>query len=329
MFRSSSLLALASLVAALAWASPGAAQDDGDTDDEAGAATPPPPADHGTAAPTGSPGADATEDDTVPPAAPPRRRRQVEEVPPPPTGYAGLESQYGGGSSGGLARVPSGVLQRLRLLDHDVAALAQTDGSMQLANDIIRLVAGAILVGAGFFVYDDAPSAEAERGLAAILWASGGFGVAGGTLSLILTPRPASAAIAYDHMPMRNRGEVRDRLRFGEHLLESTATRSRAARIVDGSLSIVSSGVMMGLYLDLGGGFRSDDFYTYLVIAVTATGAISGIVTLVSPSLAERRWSAYRDVRERLRRQRHRSHVGFGVAPLPEGGAFATVGGTL
>lgn len=306
------------------------ADDDAETDDETD--VPPPPAQTPSATPPG-----ATEPAEAERAATPTRRR-VEEVPPPPTGYgsgsgyAGLESPYGMGGSGVMTSgVPSGVLQRLRLLDQDIAALGSSDGSMQLANDIIRLVAGAVLVGAGFLVYDDDPAATEERALASILWASGGFGVVGGTLSLILTPRPSSDAIRYAHMPTRNRREVRERLRYGEHLLESTADRMRISRIVDGSLSIVSAGVMMGLFIDLRGGFSTDDFYTWLVIAATATGVISGIVTLVSPSLAERRWSAYAETRDRLRRERRRrsSSVGASIVPLPGGGALGSVAASL
>lgn len=309
----------------LTFAGPASAQSFEDEDDEPAPAATPQPAQEPAA---------STE---VPPppgeGAPARRgersRRRVEEVPPPPTGYAGLESPYGGAAVGVMATIPSGVQQRLRLLDGDIAALAQSDGSMQLANDIIRLVAGAVLVAAGFLVYDDDPAAVEERALASILWASGGFGVVGGTLGLILTPRPSSAAIAYQHMPMRNRTEVRDRLRFGEHLLERTADRSRVSRIVDGSLSIVSAGVMMGLFLDLRGGFSTDDFYTWLVIAATATGVISGIVTLVSPTLAERRWSAYREARDRLRRSRRRGSVDGALVPLPGGGVLGSLSTVL
>ncbi|MCC7539560.1 MAG: hypothetical protein IT379_25265, partial [Deltaproteobacteria bacterium] len=69
----------------------------------------------------------------------------------------------------------------------------------------------------------------------------------------------------------------------------------------------------------------------WLVIAATATGVISGIVTLVSPSLAERRWSAYAETRDRLRRERRRrsSAVGASIVPLPGGGALGSVAASL
>ncbi len=56
---------------------------------------------------------------------------------------------------------------------------------------------------------------------------------------------------------------------------------------------------------------------------------VSGVISLISRSEAERRWSGYEELLERLEEQERAGvQLRFGASPLPGGGAIS-LGGTF
>jgi len=131
------------------------------------------------------------------------------------------------------------------------------------------------------------------------LYLYGGSGIVRGILDFIFIPNPSGAAITYAHMPMGTLGEVRVRLRYGEHELESLAQTAEIARILDGALSIGTGLAVIPVYLGPNN-FRVDRALDYFVRLGAAVSATTGVITLFTTNEAERRWGAYRELRDRL-----------------------------
>jgi hypothetical protein len=131
--------------------------------------------------------------------------------------------------------------------------------------------------------------------------------VARGIVDLTIMPNAQDAAIAFAHMPMTTVPEVRDRLRYGEHELESLADRTRHARVLDASISIGVGAAFVPLYLGPND-WKVNDAVDYFVLIGSAISVISGLINLLTRSEAERRWAAYRELRSRLIRE-HRERV--------------------
>lgn len=266
-----------------------------------------------------SPSGGAPQGDEVPP--PPA----VDEVPPPPE--ATPPSAYGEPDTAGRypsssltipgadegVRIPSRTATRLRVLDADFNALASRGGNA-LVDGILSILTGGLSITLGIVVDDPF--------LSPYLYVYGGAGVARGIIDLALMPSPSDAHIAFSHMPMNTMGQVEARLAFGEEELETLADRTRLARILDASINILVGVAIVPLYLGPND-FEIDTFGTFVLIGA-GISVISGVINLLSRSEAERRWSAYQELSERLEREEQSAslQLRFGAAPLPGGGAF-------
>ena len=303
------------------------------TDSAAGLGRPPAP---GGEAPVAVPGAPPAAEappgyrvEPAPSATPPA------EVPPPPEarGYGrpqGYPSGRGQGVDGPDLRVPSRIATRLRVLDADFAYLAARGGS-RIVDGILSIVTGGLSITLGIII--DEPN------LSEYLYVYGGAGVARGVVDLVLNPNASSAAIDYSHRPMGTMAEVQERLQFGESELESLADTSRLSRILSASINIAAGAAFVPVYL--GPNDFEVDTFGAIVLVTAGVSVVTGIINLFTRSEAERRWSAYEELRERLagrgedaeaddRAALNRSRptadfdrVDFGVAATPLG---ATVG---
>ncbi|GAB4217530.1 MAG: hypothetical protein OHK0013_45120 [Sandaracinaceae bacterium] len=222
-----------------------------------------------------------------------------ELVPPPPDGYAPPQlaaAVSGAAERGSDLRLRSSISTRLRSLDADLQVLAAR-GSGGVVDGVLAIVMGATSVGIGLFM-DLSGSAPAPS-IAGYLYLYGGAGIARGILDFVFMQNPANAAITYTHMPMTTLAEVRARLRYGERELESLANNAQISRILDGGLSIATGLAVIPVYLGPNN-FSISQPFDYFVLIGAAISATTGVITLFSTNEAERRWGAYRELRDRL-----------------------------
>ncbi|MEM9864335.1 MAG: hypothetical protein AAF938_22230 [Myxococcota bacterium] len=246
----------------------------------------------------------------------------AQAVPVPPTSAGYEAARYAAPERSALSsdgpRISPAVATRLRALDGSLTNLAARGGS--IVDGVLSMVTGGLSVGLGVVVHED------DTTLASYLYLWGVAGVARGVIDIALRPRAQRPAIQFGHMPMTTADEVEARLRFGESALAQIARRARLARILDSSLSITTGLLVLPIYL-IPNDFSFEDPFDWFVLIGSGISVITGVINLATRSNAERRWSAYQDLRDRLER---RSSVAFtgGVTPV-RGGAAASLGFTF
>jgi hypothetical protein len=235
-----------------------------------------------------------------------------ETLPPPPRSYGASETgalrlvepgALGSPRSGWTAAEPGSSLQlrssistRLRALDADLQVLAARGGG-SVVDGVLAFVRGATSVGIGVFM--DVSRSAPGPSMTPYLYLYGGAGIVRGVLDFVFMRNPSSVAITYAHMPMGDLSEVRARLRYGERELESLAQNAEISRILDGVLSIGTGLAVVPVYLGPTN-FSFTSAFDYFVLIGAAVSATTGVITLFSANEAERRWGAYRELRERL-----------------------------
>jgi hypothetical protein len=221
-----------------------------------------------------------------------------EVVPPPPDGYAPAPAgvAWAAADGGTELRLRSSVSTRLRALDADLQVLAARGGG-GVVDGVLAIVMGAASIGIGLFM--DLSGSTPSPSIAGYLYLYGGTGIARGILDFVFMQNPSGAAITYSHMPMTTLAEVRARLRYGERELESLANNAQIARILDGGLSIATGLAVIPVYLGPNN-FRVENAFDYFVLIGAAISATTGVITLFSTNESERRWGAYRELRDRL-----------------------------
>jgi hypothetical protein len=228
-----------------------------------------------------------------------------EAVPPPPGEYAPAgagaptgapEPGWAQAEPGSDLRVRSSISTRLRSLDADLQVLAARGGG-SIVDGVLAIAMGATTIGIG--LYMDLSGSAPAPSITGYLYLYGGTGIARGILDFAFMQNPSAVAITYTHMPMSTLGEVRARLRYGERELESLASTAQIARILDGALSIATGLAVIPVYLGPNN-FRVENAFDYFVLIGAAISATTGVITLFSTNEAERRWSAYHELRDRL-----------------------------
>ncbi len=276
---------------------------------------PPPSADRSPDAPAQN--SEPATQDTPSTATPPKDSA----IPPPPEGTTPAPyripqppsaNQYPSGQRGYTARagittddgtpIPSRIVTRLRVLDTDLQVLAGR-GSNRIVDGVLSIVTGGLSIGIGVWV-DDKP-------LRAYLWLWGGANITRGILDLALTPNASTPSIKYSHMPMQTLPQVQHRLAYGESSLEHIAKRTRLTRVLNASINIAVGLSVIPLFLGPNN-FEVDDPFDYFVLIGSGISVISGIINLATRSDAERRWSAYQDLRDRLVKDEGSSDKGSG-----------------
>lgn len=254
-------------------------------------------------------------DEAVPAAPPalsePAVREPLPAPPPPRTGmpFRGPSSSY----------VPGPIGTRLSALDANLFALGQRGGNA-IVDGVLSTIAGGLLLTVGVLADD--------RRLSTYFYLWGGSSLARGLVHFTLRPNASDAAIEFAHMPMNTREEVEARLLFGEAALERLARKARAARLVDGTLSLGVGIAVLPLYF-APNGFRFETGLDYFAIIGSGLSIVSGILSLAIRSEAERRWRAYRLLRDRLLAAENatpRVRLEAGAMPLPGGGGLVLGG---
>ena len=251
---------------------------------------------------------------TVPREAPP----DYEGAAIPPAPGAG----YGETSSGDP--VDSRLADRMRALDASWAVLGSqglnyTSAVLSLVLGAAQVVIGGVLleVGGGFELF------------APVFMTMGAIQVARAIIvDFILRPNPQPIAIQYASMPGGTRAQRLARLHYGEEQLEALAEQSAIIRYVDSGINLVGAGIIVGAYFairedSIGGDFQP---YELLFFIGPAVSVVVSLINLFTPSNAERRWDAYRQMRERTG-----GDLAIELTPSigidPNGGAFAGLTG--
>lgn len=189
-------------------------------------------------------------------------------------------------------RIPSRITTRMRALDASLRSLSSQGGG-NVVNAVLSLITGGLSITLG------AVKEPNDDWLSIYLYVYGGTAAARGALDLILAPHPSGVAITYQHMPMTSREEVAARLRFGESALRGLAEQALIARVLDASLNMAAGVAVVPIYL-APNDFEIASPLDYFVLIGAGVSIISGVITLLSTSAAEQRWSAYEDLARRL-----------------------------
>ena len=204
-------------------------------------------------------------------------------------------------------QIPRRIDTRLRALDRDLTALSMRGNPV--SQGLMEMLTGGLSIGLGVLFRKSSDS------VSTYMYLYGGMDIARGAATMLITPNTSNAAVEYAHMPMNTREELRVRLGYGEDQLRSIARGFRIARIVDASLSVTGSVLVIPFYF-APSHFRMQNPVDYLVLAGSAISLITGIFTFFSHTDAERRWNAYEDLRETLRQQRQQQAIHASVTPF-------------
>lgn len=220
----------------------------------------------------------------------------------------------------GALHLPLDVAARMRAIDRDLMAVGAR-GSTNIIDGIISAASGAALISLALY-FDLVDTATSAGNLATFLYVSGAGLLARSAVELFVEPNPVEPAVHYAHLPMRSRAEADLRLRYGEGALANLASRYSASRVIESVISITSAvGLCFAYYLPQGG-FVSSNPFSWIVAITAGISVVTGFATLLTRSDAERRWEAYRELRDHLAA----TPIQAGVVPVP-GGAAATVFG--
>lgn len=219
------------------------------------------------------------------------------------------------------SQLPSRLATRLRVLSTDLTALSGRGGN-HIVDGVLSSLSGVLSIALGF---------KEPHPLDTYLFLWGSANIGRGIIDLALTPSAATPAVTYAHMPSGTLDEARVRLTFGEQALERLATRTRLARILDSSINIAVGVAVVPIFLGPND-FAIEDPLDYFVLIGSGISVVSGLINLTTRSAAERRWTAYRDLRERLEHGEDAAadpegegQLSFGGGPLPGGGHFSVV----
>ncbi len=300
-----------------------------------------------TASRLGNPRTGAPSSSPPPRAAPTSRPRagEVEEVPVPP-GYRQRAAQANEPAED--EPVDPGapptleVRNRIRALDATWATMGLAGGP-NIGSAILQMVGSGIQIGLGALLLELGTPGAAD--FAPYFFVLGGTSILRTVLvEFMLRPDPRGVAIQYQNMPDATRAQALARMRYGEQQLRGIAEQSLIMRMVDGGLNIASGLAVIPAYL-VPRNFELLDF-EWLVLIGPAFAVVSGIITLATPSPAERRWEAYDAMRRRLEAQRGRGRAslelealrmpaadgpsfGGGLSVDPNGGGIAFLTGTF
>lgn len=237
-------------------------------------------------------------------------------VPEPPSGTPDVPAQYrlerpssryplATEVPGGLeeieqqdVNIPSRIATRLRVLERNLQSLA--GGSNAVLDGVLSFLTGGLFISIGVLSDDQRYSPY--------LYVYGGASIARGIVELAVVPNTNEVAIAYANMPMSTVREVKDRLRFGERSLEYLSDRSGLARILESTINIASGIAVVPLYLGPND-FEVRQPIDVFVVIGAGISVVSGLISLVTPTDAERRWDAYSELRRRQAEDRRRARA--------------------
>jgi hypothetical protein len=200
----------------------------------------------------------------------------------------------------------------MRALDEHLERLAEQGGGRTLDGSL-ELVVGAAFVGISFAMDDNV--------FRSVLLLTGGISLGRGVNTLALSPDAEQPFMQFRGMAMVTSADIEARLRFGDAALAHLAQRTRAARLVEGTLTMVGSAAYVPLYWGLSRAddphYRfGDDGIDYVGLALSAVGFASGLFTVIVTSNAERRNDSYRALKRQVFAASLRPSIGAGQARL-------------
>jgi len=188
------------------------------------------------------------------------------------------------------------LTDRLRALDATWSVLGAQ--GVNYTNSVLSLVLGAAQVVIGGVLLEVGGSFEL---FAPIFMVTGGVQVARTVVvDFILRPNPQPIGLQYMGMASGTREQQLARLRYGEAQLESLAEQSEVLRYVDSGINIAGAGALVGAYFAVRDSSRDFDPIELIFFIGPGVGAVIAVINLFSLSNAERRWDAYREMRERM-----------------------------
>jgi len=204
-------------------------------------------------------------------------------------GYPTTQSLYG-------VSITTPQAARIRALDSNLGALGARSGG-RILDGSLTIGLGATFVTIGVLVRDPL--------VRVLLCTTGSLSMARGVVQLTVLPDAEEASIAFAHMPMLSASQVIARIAYGEEALARLARRSRAARLIDGTLTMFAGLTYVPAYMFArhrrDDSFRyGDDGIDYVVAAFGGISFVGGLVTMLVKSDAEQRYKAYAELSQRL-----------------------------
>ncbi len=226
------------------------------------------------------------------------RNRPGEEVPPigaVPDTYQGEVPEPPSYGSPQVSVVDAQLNDRLRMLDASWNVLGAQ--GLNYTNSVLSLIVGAAQVVIGGVFLEVGPPWDF---IAPIFMVTGGVQVARTiVVDFILRPNPQPVALEYMAMSSGTRDERLARLRFGEEQLERLADQSATLRYVDSGINVAGAGALVAAYFAMRPGGTDFDPVELIFFIGPAISLVMAVINLFTPSNAERRWDAYRQMRER------------------------------
>ncbi len=214
-------------------------------------------------------------------------------VPSLPRGTAPRGDVPAAPSTAGFTRAPVSNLSpatqtRLRVLGADLIALRASTGG-GITDGVVSTLSGGLLITLGALSDDDA--------VRPYFFMLGSVSLGNAIVDFAIRPDPVGAASQFTHMPSHTPALAQERILFGERALERLARQGRLARVLDGTLSIGSGAAILPLLLD-SDGFDRSNINNYVLLFGAGISVVRGVVSIANRSPAERRWSAYQQMRD-------------------------------
>lgn len=218
-------------------------------------------------------------------------REELLLTPVPSPGYG----TAGGVSYGTTEPLESSFQLRIRALESSFQTLGAS--GPDYTGTVLSMVGGGLTIALAAVLYTQGAPWDT---LAPYYFVAGGVGVVRpAIIDFFLRPDARTPAIRFAHMPMRTEAERQERLRFGEHELESLAERSFITRVVDASINIAGALAVIPAFL-IPNDWTIDNPIQAFIFLGPAIQLVGAIITLASQSGAEQRWDAYRRMRQGL-----------------------------
>jgi len=242
-------------------------------------------------------------------------------VPAPPS-YDGDDSDE---ASDGSGVAQHHLADRLRALDATWASLGAL--GVNYTNSVLGLVLGAGQVVIGGVLLEVGGGWEV---MAPFFFVTGGVQIVRTILvDFVLRPNPQPIAIEYATMRAGTHAQQLARVRFGEEQLASIAEQSMILRFVDSGINVAGAAALVGAYLGLRNGSAPFEPVELIFFIGPAISTVVAVINLFNPTSAERRWDAYREMRDRQEREVATLDVEPVLTADPRGGGYVGLRGTF
>lgn len=223
----------------------------------------------------------------------------------------------------GKPRIPQHVTVRLRAISINLKELARhaARNDSEVVNAIFAFAVGGACVTAGV-LFNEKMSEYSYP-----FYLLGGANILRGSLILALSPDFTEPSLQYEYMPTRTIAKVKSKLIYGTQSFQSLADRSFWLRVLDSTINIGAGAAAIPLFL-YRDPHKFDRALDYFVVTGAGVSVLAGIVGLLTRTEAEKRWSAYEEFQDKLKRdwrQRQQSEnnsrleINFVASPVPGG----------